>query len=112
VTALQRRRTSYLAQAMGTDVELYEATVDQPRPTPHPDLVEFGLPETLLTGIHELLQQILWWSSATAPKGSKKPKIKRLPVPITAKHRYDRAQAQRAYDDVMSLIRFEDPPGR
>lgn len=104
--ALQRRRTSYLAQAMGLDVELYEANKDKRRPKSNPDLVEFGLNESLLSSIHEVLQQIRDFTA-----GAKKAKVKTLPRPITAKQKYDRRRAIEAYEDVMSKIRFEGDGG-
>lgn len=106
VQALQRRRTSYLAQAMGTDVELYEANKDKPRGRSNPDLVEYGLNESLLSSIHEVLQQIRDFTA-----GAKKPKVKPLPRPITAKQIYNRRQARQAYDDVMSIIKIEGDGG-
>lgn len=91
---------------MALDVELYEANKDKRRPKPNPDLVEFGLNEALLSSIHEVLQQIRDFTA-----GAKKPKVKALPRPITAKQKYDRRKTIEAYDDVMSKIKFEGDGG-
>lgn len=84
-------------------MELYQATLDQPRPKWHPDLVEFGLTESLMTSMVELLVQIRDFTA-----GQKKSKMKPLPRPITAEQRHKKHLARAAYDDVMSKLRFED----
>lgn len=108
VTALQRRRTSYLAQAMATDVEAYEQSLDQPkgRVERAPDLVEVDLATSILMGMHEVLQQLVWFTSAAAPKGTRHPKITRLPRPKTAKHLYEAAQTREALAHLESVITF------
>lgn len=102
---LRRRRTSYLAQAMANDMELYKASLDQPRPKNHPDLVEYDLQTSVLVGMHEILQQIRDFTA-----GAKKAKVKPLPRPVTAEQRYKRQKAKQAYEDVMSLLVFTDDP--
>lgn len=87
---------------MAKDVELYEATKDQPRPKGHPELVEFGLVESLLTGVVELLQQLI------LIQAGKNKKVKPLPRPITAKQLYERKLSKDAYHNVMSVLRFTD----
>jgi hypothetical protein len=89
-------------------MELYERTLDQPRAKGEkaPDLVEFGLTESLLAGLHELLQQVVFWTSANAPKKAGKPKITKLPRPKTAKQLYDAEQDRKAFAHLESVIRF------
>lgn len=104
LSALRKRRTSYLAQAIATDVELYERnhSDDQPRRRKDPpDLVEVGLNESLLMGIHELLQQIAGFTA-----GQKKPKVKPIPRPVTAAQLYARAEARKQYDEINAVLNF------
>jgi hypothetical protein len=107
VTALQRRRNSYLAQAMATDLDLYEENLDRPtRAERAPDLVEVDLATSLLMGVHELLQQVVWFTASAAPKKAGRPKITRLPRPKTAKHLYEAAQTAAALEHLDSVIRY------
>jgi hypothetical protein len=104
LTALKRRRTSYLAQAIATDVELYEKhyTGESPRKRKSPpDLIEVGLAETLLMGIHELLQQVVGFTA-----GQKKPKVKPIPRPETAAQIFARTEARKQYDLIMDVLNF------
>jgi len=108
--ALQRRRTSYLAQAQATDVELYEQSIDRPvrRADTAPDLSEVDLAVSLMMGVHELLQQVVHWTAASAPKGARRPTIRRLPRPRTAAQLYQRKQARDAHQWVESHLTFVD----
>lgn len=107
-TALQRRRDSYLAQAIATDVELYEQSLGRPkgRVERSPDLVEFDLNSSLLMGIHEVLQQVLHFAAAAAPKKAGKAKVKPLPRPKTAKHLYDAVKTREAVAHIESVLKF------
>jgi hypothetical protein len=91
---------------MAQDMDLYKATLDQKRPKGNPDLVEFGLLESLMTSSLEVLQQIRDFTA-----GAKKSKPKPLPRPITAEQRHRRELAKQAYADVMSILRFPDEQG-
>jgi len=113
VTALQRRKTSYLAQAIALDEELYEQSLQGPQRPPKkaPDLVEVGLSESLLMGIHEQLQQLNHWSAvntATAFGQQKppKPKVKSLPRPETARNAVERRLAREAFQHFEDVIVF------
>lgn len=110
VTAFQRRRTSYLAQAQATDVELYEQTIGQPPRTSDgaPDLSEVDLLVSLTMGVHELLQQVVHWTAASAPHGSRRPTVRRLPRPKTAAQLYQRQKAREAHEWVESHLLFVD----
>jgi len=108
LSVLQRRRTSYLAQAMATDVEEYERTLDRPRVQGDrsPDLVEVDLATSLLMGVHELLQQVVHFTAAAAPRKTGRPKVVRLPRPKTAKHLYEAARRREAMAHLESVIRY------
>ena len=110
VFALQRRRTSYLAQAQATDVELYEQSLERPvrRSDNAPDLSEVDLSVSLMMGVHELLQQVVHWTAAGAPKGARRPTVRRLPRPRTAAYLYHRKQARDAHQWVESHLTFVD----
>jgi hypothetical protein len=106
VKAFQRCRTSYLAQAMATDVELYEQNLNRPtrQAESAPELVEMDLSASLLMGMHELLQQLVHWTAANVPKGAKKPRVKRLPRPQTATQLYTRRKAREAHERLETEI--------
>jgi hypothetical protein len=104
--AFEELSDTWLAQAKATDVELYEATLNQPRRRTAPPLVEESLQASLLKGIHELLQQLTHYTAANAPKGTKRPTVRRLPRPVTAQQLYARAQARAAYDHVEAALVF------
>jgi hypothetical protein len=106
VSALSDMSTSWLAQAQATDLELYEATKDRPRRETDPLLVEETLVVSLLKGIHELLQQNTHYTAAASPKGTKRPKVKRLPRPKTAEQMWARQEARRAHEHVESVLVF------
>lgn len=103
--ALQRRRDSYLAQAMAQDVELVKATMEQKR-SGHPDLVEFGILEALLTTIVEQNQILIGFAA-----GQKKPKVTKLPRPVTGEQRLRRQLAREAHDNIAAVLRFPDQQG-
>lgn len=105
---MQRRHDSYLAQAIATDIELYEQNLNATRGRVEraPDLVEFGPAESLLAGIHELMQQIVWWTSANAPKKAGKPKVTKLPRPKTAKQLYEADLSRKAFAHMQSVVKF------
>jgi hypothetical protein len=106
VQAFQRRRTSYLAQAMATDVEVYEQNLNRParRGDNAPELVEMDLSVSLFMGIHELLQQLVHWAAAGVPKGAKKPRVRRLPRPKTAEQLYRRRKARESHERLEAEI--------
>jgi hypothetical protein len=108
VMALQRRRTSYLAQAMATDIEVYEQNLEQPRGRVEraPDLIEVDLATSILMGQHELLQQIVHFTAANAPKKTGRPKVTRLPRPKTAQQLYEAAERRNALAHLESVITF------
>lgn len=85
VRAFRGRRTSYLGAAMITDVELFEASLDQPEPPdPGPSFVEETTEVSLLKVIVEQLQQL---SHLTARQPGPA-KVKKLPRPRTAEDMY------------------------
>lgn len=103
--------TSWTRQAYATDVELYEATFDEngePPPPPKgisaPKLVEVGLTETLLMQIVEQLQAVSHYTAGA--KG--KPKIKHLPRPETAPEVWRRTAGEKAYQEILSIVRFNN----
>lgn len=102
--AFEELSDTWLAQAKATDVELHEMTRHLPRRRSTPLLVEETPVVTLLKGIHELLQQDVHWSAIVAPKGSKQPKVKRLPRPETARHLAAKSEARRAYEHVEAAL--------
>jgi hypothetical protein len=104
VAALSDMSNSWLAQAQATDLELYEATRDRPRRKSDPLLVEETLVVSLLKGIHELLQQGTHYTAAAAPKGTKRPKVRRLPRPKTAAQLWAREESRRAFEHVESVL--------
>ncbi len=99
-------RTSYLAEAQSLDLELYEATKDQPKRKSSPSLTEVDHATSVLMGIHELLQQLIHWSAAGAPRKTGKPKVKPLPRPKTAADIYARRRAYETHLEIEAAIRF------
>lgn len=85
VSSFRKRRTSFLSESMITDVELFEASLDQPEPPdPGPSLIEETAEVSLLKTIVEQLQANNHYS-ANRPG---KPDVKRVPRPKTAESIY------------------------
>lgn len=98
---MKRRRDSYLAQAIATDLDLYNPDADGRRRDSSPDLVEVDLGVSLLMSTVELLQQIRDFTA-----GHKKPKVKAIPRPKTAKDLYERQQMRLAREHIESVLSF------
>lgn len=114
VTCLQKSSTSYLAAAQATDVEIYAAQIEanakrrtSATQAAAPELTEVDLPTSLLMGMHELLQQLVHFTAANAPKKTKKPKVKQIPRPVTAKELYERRRTRESYERLSSMLVFD-----
>lgn len=102
--AFEELSDTWLAQAKAVDVELYEMTRHLPKRKASPLLVEESIEVSLLKGLNELMQQLVGWAAANTPKGTKKPQVKRLPRPETARQIMARVEARRAYEHVEAAL--------
>lgn len=111
MSAFSRSPNSYLSEALALDMDLYERTRDQPRRKDHGSLVEETPTVALLKLVVELLQQVAQYSAnAAGGLGVKgKAKVKALPRPVTARDKWERHEARRAFEHLESVIRFVPP---
>lgn len=104
---------SHLAAAIAQDMELYEATHDPDRPAPKvrraPEMAEVDLPTSIFMGIHELLQEIRWWTATNAPKGARRPKVRRFPRPKAAAQLYATKRAREDHAFIEDHLMFVPP---
>lgn len=105
IDAFRHDSTTYLYEAMVTDVDLYEATKDQRgKRVADPSHVEETPTVALLKVLVEQNQAVIHWLSSAAPKGTRRPKLSRMPRPKTAEQIWLRREARRAYDVVDAAI--------
>jgi hypothetical protein len=97
ISAFSRIETSFLAEAIALDTELYDATKDrkQPRRT-SPSLIGETREVSILKGMHELLQQIAFYGTQRPGR----PKVVRMPRPKTAA---DFAAHRKAYETHLEI---------
>lgn len=95
--AFSRIETSFLAEAIALDVELYEATKDRKgQRRTSPSLIGETRAVSILKGIHEELQKIAFYGTQRPGK----PKVVRLPRPKTAA---DIAARRKAYETHLEI---------
>ena len=109
--AFQRRRDSYLAQAIATDVDRYEEFVrvhgePDPRRAEPPALIEVDLQASLLMSLVDIGRASLYYLSSNRGKRTKPYNGKPLPRPRTAAHDFKSRKAREVYKHLQEVLVF------
>jgi hypothetical protein len=95
--------TTFTAEAIALDVDLYEATKDrQGKRRVSPSLLEETREVTLLKAIHEVLQSIAFYNTGRPGR----PKITKIPRPKTAADIAARQRAWRTHQEIEAALHF------
>lgn len=113
IEAFKARSTSYLAEAISLDVEMYEMFEDEhdkrKKSVNAPSSTEVDFLTSILMGMYSLMQQQVHYTAAQCPPKTKKAKVKPLPVPKTAKDLLEKRRAQEANNEALSVISWVSP---
>lgn len=103
MNAFSRIETSFLAEAIALDLDLYEVTKDtKGERRGSPSLIGETRTVSVLKGIHEELQKIAFYGTGRPGK----PKVVKLPRPKTAKDIHARRRAYETHLEIEAAITY------